>query len=274
MRNPGARSAAALIRATVIGVLATGIIARPAAPQGASQAGLAATPARLLGLITDTSGVPLSGAEIWLIEALTIRTVSSDSGTFELTGLPPGAVTFSVRRLGFEAATFSATLRPGRTHRATFPLTPSALALPGVTVEENRTKSSWLALFEQRRSWHRGTFIQRKDWESRQLRIASDILRMVPGVQVVPARIGSQIVMSRGDGGRRCVPQLYVHTTPYSGRFDDFSPDDIEAVEVYSGISEIPPDLNTMGRPVCAAVVIWTREPPPRQVKIPPPAKG
>jgi hypothetical protein len=272
MRNTGARSAAALCTAAII-ALALAPIVEPIEAQ-ATQAALATAPARLVGVITDTAGVPLARAEIWLMEVLTIRTISSDSGTFELVGLPPGAVTFGVRRLGFEAATFSATLRPGRTHRANFPLTPSAQALPGVTVEENGRKSSWLALYDQRRSWHRGTFLERKEWERKQLRVASDILRMVPGVQVVPSRVGSQIVMSRGDGGRRCVPQLYVHTTPYSGRFDDFSPDDIEAIEVYSGISEIPPDLNPMGRPVCAAVVIWTREPPPRQPKVPPPSKG
>jgi hypothetical protein len=112
---------------------------------------------------------------------------------------------------------------------------------------------------------HRGTFLTRADFEKYNYRIASDILRQVPGVQVQPARVGTQVVMTRGAGARRCLPQLYVHSTPYSGNFDDFAPDDIEALEIYVGISEIPPDLNTMGRPICAAIVIWTREPPPRK---------
>ncbi|PYP65823.1 MAG: hypothetical protein DMD26_09765, partial [Gemmatimonadetes bacterium] len=34
-------------------------------------------------------------------------------------------MTLGVRRLGYESATFSANLRAGKTHRATFPLTPS-----------------------------------------------------------------------------------------------------------------------------------------------------
>ena len=112
---------------------------------------------------------------------------------------------------------------------------------------------------------HRGTFITRRDFERDNLRIATDILRRVPGVQIVPTRSGSTSVqMMRGFGVRRCIPQLYVHETPYSGNVDDFTPDDIEALEVYVGISEIPPDLITVGRPICAAIVIWTREPPPR----------
>jgi hypothetical protein len=207
--------------------------------------------------------MPLSRAEIWLVAIATLRTVTNDSGEFEMAGLPSGAVTFAVRRLGYESATFAAVLKPGKTHRATFPLTPSALQLAGVRVQD--TTSSWLSVFEAHRSVHRGSFVTRKQFEKLNLRIASDILRLVPGVQVLPTRTGTQIVTNRGAGARRCVPQLYVHTTPYSGNFDDFTPDDIEALEVYVGISELPPDLNTMGRPICAAIVIWTREPPPKK---------
>jgi len=244
--------------------LALAAMAPPAArsqpvPQGAPAAGTA----RLIGTITDSSGVPLARAEIWLLAVAALRTISNDSGAFELTGLPAGPVTFAIRRLGYESATFSSTLKEGKTHRASFPLTPAPQALAGVHVQD--TTSAWLSLFESRRGGHRGTFITRADFAKRQHRVASDILRMVPGVQIVPTRFGTQVVMSRGAGARRCVPQLYVHTTPYSGNFDDFTPEDIEALEVYVGISEIPPDLNTMGRPVCAAIVIWTREPPPRK---------
>ena len=217
---------------------------------------------KLIGTVTDTSGVPLSRAEVWLVAVSTLRTISNDSGHFELPGLPAGTVTLGVRRLGFEEATFTATLKPGKTHRATFPLTPSVQSLAEVRVQD--TISSWLSLFEQRRAMQRGTFIERKDFAKDNLRIATDILRRVPGVQIVPTRMGTAVVMTRGAGAKRCVPQLYVHQTPYSGNFDDFSPDDIEAVEVYVGISEIPPDLITMGRPICAAIVIWTREPPPK----------
>ncbi|MFL5613307.1 MAG: carboxypeptidase regulatory-like domain-containing protein [Gemmatimonadaceae bacterium] len=223
----------------------------------------AAPTSKLIGTITDTSGVPLSRAEVWLIAASMLRTISNDSGRFELPGLPPGSITLGVRRLGYESATFSATLKAGKTHRATFPLTPSVQSLAEVKVQD--TASTWLSLFEQRRSMHRGSFMTRSDFERDNLRIATDILRRVPGVQIVPTRTGTMVQMTRGAGARRCIPQLYVHETPYSGNFDDFTPDDIEALEVYVGISEIPPDLVTMGRPICAAIVIWTREPPPKK---------
>jgi hypothetical protein len=219
--------------------------------------------AKLLGTVTDTAGVRLSRAEVWVLAMSALRTVTNDSGEFELDGVPSGTITLAVRRLGYESATFSATLKAGKTHRAKFPLTPSAQTLGPVNVRD--TASNWLSLFEERRSMHRGTFITRRDFESENFRIASDILRRVPGVQIVQTRSGPVVVMNRSSGTRRCTPQLYVHQTPYSGNFDDFSPDDIEAIEVYSGVSEIPPDLIAMGRAICGAIVIWTREPPPKQ---------
>ena len=243
--------------------LAVGAALLAACPTSRALAQAPATPtSKLFGTITDTSGVPLSRAEIWLIPSSAIRTISNDSGKFELPGLPAGSITLGVRRLGYESATFTAVLKAGKTHRATFPLTPSAQSLAQVKVQD--TVSSWLSLFEERRSMRRGTFITRRDFERENLRIATDILRRVPGVQIVPTRSGTSVQMMRGFGARRCIPQLYVHQTPYSGNFDDFTPDDIEALEVYVGISEIPPDLITMGRPICAAIVIWTREPPPK----------
>jgi hypothetical protein len=262
MRTFRSRHAARCVAALTAGLA---FAAPHAEAQAVVQGSRATAPAtsRLIGTVTDTSGVPLSRAEVWLVAVSTLRAISNDSGQFDLAGLPAGTITFGVRRLGFAEATFTALLKPGRTHRATFPLTPSAQPLAAVKVQD--TLSTWLSTFDQRRSIHRGTFITRKDFVNDNLRIATDILRRVPGVQIVPTRTGTAVVMNRGAGARRCVPQLYVHETPYSGNFDDFTPDDIEALEVYVGISEIPPDLVTMGRPICAAIVIWTREPPPRK---------
>jgi len=260
------RAYAAKLSAGVLGaVLFAGCLVPTVVRSQATSQGTAApvATAKLVGTVTDTTGAPLSRAEVWLVAMTTLRTISNDSGQFELPGLPAGAVTLGVRRLGYESATFSTVLKPGKTHRANFPLTPSVQSLAEVRVQDR--SSGWLSLFDEHRAMQRGTFITRSDFEKNNLRIATDILRRVPGVQIVPTRTGTAILMTRGFGARRCVPQLYVHQTPYSGNFDDFTPDDIEALEVYVGISEIPPDLNTMGRPICAAIVIWTREPPPKK---------
>ena len=220
-------------------------------------------PAVLIGRVTDSAGVGLSGAEITLHKTESIRAITGDSGEFRLAGLPHGTSVFNVRRLGYQAASFTAVLRSGKTHRATMSLTANALALPTVAVSDTMNRSHWLDQFERRRTSARGTFITRAEIIKRSSRSGSDIVRTVPGVRVIPGRNGmfSQVVMSRGAGGRPCIPTMYVHNMPYSGVLDDFSADDIEALEVYVGISEIPPELDKNGRGICGVIVVWTRDP-------------
>ena len=220
-------------------------------------------PAVLIGHVVDSTGVGLAGAEITLVKSDRFRTITGDSGAFRIAGLPAGTDVFNVRRIGYESASFTAVLKPGRTHRATMTLSASAQPLPTVSVADTATQSHWLDQFERRRTGNRGTFITRDQIVRSGARSGTDIVRTVPGVRIVPVRrgIGYQVVMNRGSGARTCVPAMFVHGLPYSGSLDDFIADDIEALEVYVGVSEIPPELDKVGRGVCGAIVIWTRDP-------------
>src|SRR5262249_38159757 len=71
----------------------------------------------LIGTITDSAGVGIEGVEIGLVTDPTIHTVTGDSGLFRLLNLPPGEVSFTVRRLGYQSASFTANLKPGKTSR-------------------------------------------------------------------------------------------------------------------------------------------------------------
>jgi hypothetical protein len=219
-------------------------------------------PAILIGRVIDSLGTALAGAEITLFKSESIRTVTGDSGDFRLTGLPAGTNVFNVRRLGYQPASFTAELKSGKTHRARFTLSVAVQPLPLIAVSDT-AKTHWLDQFERRRSTSRGTFITRAEIVKRSARMGSDIVRTVPGVRVIPGRASgtSQVTMTRGNGGRACIPTMYVHNMPYSGVLDDFSADDIEALEVYVGISEIPPELDKNGRGICGVIVVWTRDP-------------
>jgi hypothetical protein len=221
------------------------------------------TPVTLIGHVVDTAGVGVSGAEITLNKSDKVHAITGDSGEFRIADLPAGTVVFNVRRIGFEAASFTAVLRPGRTQRAKFSLTPTAQALPLVAVSDTASKTHWLDDFARRRGTNRGTFITRAEIEHKGARTGTDIVRTVPGVRLVPRRggIGFQVLMNRGDGGRPCAPQMFVHNMPYSGMLDDFVAEDIEAIEVYAGTSEVPAELDKNGKGVCGAIVVWTRDP-------------
>ena len=68
---------------------------------------VALAPATLIGRVTDSIGAGLVGAEITLLHSDRVHTITSDSGDFRITGLEPGTVVFNVRRIGFEAASFT-----------------------------------------------------------------------------------------------------------------------------------------------------------------------
>lgn len=220
------------------------------------------TPATLIGRVVDSVGVGLTGAEISVLKQSGIRAISGDSGDFRVTGLPPGTVVFNVRRIGYEAASFTAVLRPGKTHRANFTLSASAQALPTVAVSDTATQSHWLDQFNSRKFNGHGTFITRADIVKRGARTGIDVIRNVPGVRIVSARNGmtNRVLMSR-TANRPCSPTMYLHGLPYSGTIEDFNADDIEAVELYVGVSEIPPEYDRNERGICGVIVVWTRDP-------------
>lgn len=220
-------------------------------------------PSTLIGRVTDSAGVGLVGAEITLFHSEAVRTITGDSGQFRLAGLIPGTSVFNVRRLGFEPASFTAVLRSGRTHRATMVLTASPHPLATVAVSDTASTSHWLDAFDRRKTNSRGTFFTREDIVRKGARMGTDIVRSVPGVRLAPIRGGggNQVIMNRGAGARTCIPSMYVHGMPYSGMLDDFNADDIEALEVYVGVSEIPPEFDKNGKGICGVIVVWTRDP-------------
>lgn len=236
-------------------------VARAQAPDTLGRDSL---PSTLIGRVVDNSGAGVQGAEITTAKSDRIHAVSGDSGDFRITGIPSGTIVFNVRRIGFEPATFTAVLKPGRTHRANFSLSASAQVLPKVSIADTAVKTHWLDVFNSRKAGARGTFITRDQIVKYSPRSGADILRHVPGVRIdMAGRTGMQnrIVMTRGNGARSCIPNMFVHGVPYSGTMDDFSPDDVEAVEVYVGISELPPELDKNGKGICGAIVVWTRDP-------------
>jgi hypothetical protein len=219
-------------------------------------------PSTLIGFVTDSAGVGVSGAQISMLPSPQIRAITDSVGAFRMNGLPSGTVVFAVRRLGFQPATFTAVLKAGHVQRGHFPLTAAAHVLPTVSVADTTT-THWLDDFNARRNDHKGgSFITRKDIERRQARTGIDVIREVPGIRLVPSNRsgGYQVIMTRTTN-RPCRPTMYVHGMPYSGTIDDFTADEIEAVEVYVGVSEIPPEFDRIGRGICGVINIWTRDP-------------
>jgi hypothetical protein len=233
--------------------------------QAGSQQIIASIPlATLVGAIKDSSGAPVANAEIWL-RGSDVFTHTNDLGGFKMPPVPPGDVKVSVRRLGFEPAVIDIKLRGGQIDSLVLTMTASAAALPGVVVEgeaESRSKRL-LAGFWERRARGFGHFVTHDEIVRKEPRDFTDIVRSLPGVNIVEKGGRRTIRLQRGTGLRDCPPQYWVDgMRAENASPDEFAAIDIEAVEVYSGPATMPPQFAPKPTSyTCGTIVIWTRLP-------------
>lgn len=222
----------------------------------------------LVGIVRDSAGRPIPKVEIW-VRGSDLFTYTDDAGGFRLPVIPVGDVKMTTRRLGYAPATVDLTLRAGQKDSLVLVLTAFAALLPGVLVEDESMARSHriLAGFWDRRSRGFGHFYTRDEIERKEPHDFTDIVRMTAGVSVLSSNGRKVIRFSRNAGMRGdCPPQYWVDGMRLENASpDEFPPQDVEAIELYSGISTIPPQfapkMQSFGARTCGAIVIWTRIP-------------
>ena len=221
--------------------------------------------AALVGMVRDSVGRGIPNAEVRLSGAVAAYARTNDSGVFRLATLPAGAIHVTARRLGFAPASTKLTLRGGATDSLVLSLTAVAIAIEGVTVEDEYDARSHrlLAGFWERRARGFGNYITRDEIEKRDPHDFVDLVRMIPSV-TVQTRGGRKVIrFARSTGRIDCPPQYFVDGMRIeNGSPDEFTPEDVEAVELYSGPATTPPQFAPrFNSYTCGAVVIWTRIP-------------
>lgn len=221
--------------------------------------------ATLVGLVRDSAGHPIPGVEVRLKGADILYARTNDSGGFRLPGMPAGPTSIVVRRLGFAPATVDLRLRAGRTDSLVVSLSALATAIEGVLVQDEYEARSHrlLAGFWERRARGFGNYMTRDEIVRRDAHDFVDLARMIPSVRV-QTKNGRQVIrFNRGGSKGDCPPQYFVDGMRIeNGSPDEFSPSDVEALELYSGPATTPPQFTA--RPfsyTCGAIVIWTRLP-------------
>lgn len=254
------------IRGILRGALLTGAIALAPLTLGAqSTAPASLGPASLVGTVKDSAETPIPGVSVRL-KGTEVVAQSDERGSFRLSGLPLGNQVIEIRRLGFRPRVVNVRLRAGAPDSLVVTLDALAARLAGVIVEDEYDARSkrMLAGFWDRRSHGFGSFVTRDEIESRDPSTFVEIVRRIPSVQVRSINGRDQIRFNRtGSFQRDCPPQYWVdgmrieNATP-----DEFSPQDVEAVEIYPGTATLPPQFAPrLGSYTCGAVVIWTRIP-------------
>lgn len=241
-------------RSLLVACVALGIIYLPV--HSASAQG------RIAGVVRDTSGAGIAGAEISLAGSDT-RAASDEEGRFLLARVPAGEAAIRVRRLGFTPTSASVTVRDNATAPLAITVTELARELRPVVVraQRHRKYTGYLAGFYERRDQGFGRFITGDEILKRNPMELTDMLRMVPGLRVSSPGIGDASVRIRGN---RCAPLVWIDGMAASAAeydLDAIAPMSVAGIEIYSGIASVPSNfVIPFGRTVCGTIVIWSRQ--------------
>ncbi len=219
--------------------------------------------ARLTGIVRSAQGKPLAGAHV-VLWGSTATGITADNGSFTLIDLPAGTQTVEARYVGYAPKHVTVDLRSGETTTVTITLDERVDVLNAVTVygKAGRSQSHDITGFLERQQRGFGHFITRADIERQRPFETTDLLRMVPGVRVVPTGPFTHAVLMR----EGCRPSVYIDGMAAmdprdSTDLDDLNtliaPEMIAGMEVYNGIAETPAQFRRAGD-TCGAIVIWT----------------
>ena len=198
---------------------------------------------RLRGRVVGATGRPLPGARVALWGTGLEATTGTD-GMFQLSDLPGGTQTLDVRAVGFAPMQRPVDIVQGGPDATEVALENLAIMLDTVRVAAERIYTSpRTADFERRLRTGMGHIIEAKEIAKRQAVTLTDILRMVPGVLIVPSRYASEDVLMRGGeavlGGGTCRPDIYIDAARVAN--DPTFPinslvlvNEVRAVEVYA----------------------------------------
>ncbi len=243
-----------------------------------------ATPAlgqvRVVGRVIDNATEePLAATQVVLRDRhgeFIDRAATDESGVFQFDVDHTSAVIIHAERMGYQENTTPTLYFDNHAFfKLELRLDPDAVLLAPLEVvgRSDVDSSPLLDGFRFRLRHGTGIYITRNQVEKAHPMYVSDLLRDVPGVNLVGQGSGSRPVVQVGrSAGRDCVTQIFVdgflvnrRTLTMSGyrgdvfRLDDHvSPESIEGIEIYRGVSTVPAEFLN-GDAACGVIAVWTR---------------
>lgn len=229
-------------------------------------------------VLADSTERPVAGARIEFPQ-LGLSAVSDSAGRFRIAGIAPGVHALQVRVIGFGPAVTTLAFTGRDSIEAEVVLSATAQPLPTVTVRTPPRLPPKLAEFEARRAEGFGRFITQAELERRESSLTSDILRRVPGLNLIrDAYTGSAYYVAAGRtsapagslrrAGRPdpcfaavAIDGAFVYTGQSNEpKFDinNVSPGTIAGIEYYAGPASMPAKYNAT-RGSCGLLLIWTK---------------
>lgn len=205
------------------------------------------------------TGAPLPGA---VIEIMGARGAVDAFGQADLSGVPVGDIPLTVSYPGYATLDTLVAVAVGEANLTVLSLRSEARDLGDVTVEAETPNDAVLRRrgFFDRQSTNTGVFFTREELDRRGVTLFSDIFGPVPGVRVQRRGGQAQLISSRRRG---CLMTVYLDGTEMAyiaSNIDALPFDDVAAIEIYRGPSELPLEYAYMkSNDTCGAVLVWTR---------------
>ncbi len=245
------------------------LVATKPLPPTATAADSAALAARLDGVVKNIDGEPIADARVYVRGSRAIAKTTA-SGSFALSGLPGGTQVLEVTALGYQPGRQNVDLKPGDGRRAEVVLGKSVQRLQPLEVVGRIGSEQQGFLDRAKRGF--GYFITEEDIQKRNPIIFEDIIRGVPGMQVVPVGQGYRITSSRGQSDilSDCTPTYFVDGSPFyvdPSNGDPFpvAPTEIMGIEVYAGTAGVPVEFQRGTNGGCGVIVVWTKRGGPKR---------
>lgn len=205
-----------------------------------------------------------AGSRVELV-GTNIVTMTNEKGQFTMRGLPSGSHVLLARHLGFGAETVPVDLTSREPKQVSIKLPKFVATIEPVVVTAKRAASLDKVGFTMRQKSGAGYYLGPDQIERLHPNLLTDILRLVPGLQVSYGPQGEEVSSSRGVTsltGGSCV-QYYVDDMPWQslmpGDVNQFvNGREVVGIEVYNGPGT-PPQYTKGGQGECTTIVVWTK---------------
>jgi hypothetical protein len=219
------------------------------------------------GIITGTmiksvGGGAIEGGRIELIGTRYL-VLTSRKGEFTFRDLEPGRYTIQASAIGFATLSAELEVKARETVAVEFQAQAETVRLADIEVKEGPRLPPD---FVRRSAEGGGRYLSRTEIERRPgAATVADLLRQFPGVRLNCRTTPCSVAFTRTT--RNCRPAFFLDGTETESAAVMAQPArEVDGIEVYSGLAEMPVELR--GRSgACGAFAVWTRTPPDARKK-------